>query len=406
MDLKILKHICFVQAHLLNIPIRINLNKTVVESYSNLNTNLNVDFADPHIEQLFSTRDPINYFVTSDLLIFGLVKDKNSPYSVIIGPGRLLNVSKSALHKIIVSKLYPLKFEQLPDLMNYIEQLPKTDIRKFLHILSLMNAAINQKIVSPDKMIKYDTGYCISEEIDREMVKKDENLHLHGLARRNNRQIETELLFCIKHGLSTQIQKLEKKYGVVDIGVLGADNLRHMKNAGIILNSLALRTAISGGLAPEICYQLGEIYIQKIESCTTVEQVSSVISTLQTDYCERVRKVIFGTVDDPLIKKAMSFIEENIYRDISISDVANHLKFSKNYLSSRFKKLTGISLNNYINKQKILEAKRLISLTDKPLIDISEYLSFSSQSYFQNMFKKYEGITPGEYRKNKSQAAM
>ena len=74
------------------------------------------------------------------------------------------------------------------------------------------------------------------------------------------------------------------------------------------------------------------------------------------------------------------------------------LSISPEYLSTRFKQVTQTSIPDYISRQKILEAKRLLRLTDKPLSEISEYLSFSSQSYFQNVFKKIAGITPLEYR--------
>ncbi|HBA68914.1 MAG TPA: hypothetical protein DCZ40_06105 [Lachnospiraceae bacterium] len=49
--------------------------------------------------------------------------------------------------------------------------------------------------------------------------------------------------------------------------------------------------------------------------------------------------------------------------------------------------------------QKLEEAKSLLTYTDKPISEISNYLCFSSQAYFQNVFKKKYEITPNEYRK-------
>jgi AraC-like DNA-binding protein len=59
-----------------------------------------------------------------------------------------------------------------------------------------------------------------------------------------------------------------------------------------------------------------------------------------------------------------------------------------------------MKLNDYINRQKIEEAKNLLAFSDRSLSEISSYLCFSSQSYFQNLFKKYEGITPLQYRQS------
>ncbi|MDE6963676.1 MAG: helix-turn-helix domain-containing protein, partial [Lachnospiraceae bacterium] len=49
---------------------------------------------------------------------------------------------------------------------------------------------------------------------------------------------------------------------------------------------------------------------------------------------------------------------------------------------------------------KLEEARALLAYTDKSLSEISHYLCFSSQAYFQNVFKKKFGITPGEYRRH------
>ena len=53
----------------------------------------------------------------------------------------------------------------------------------------------------------------------------------------------------------------------------------------------------------------------------------------------------------------------------------------------------------YINKKKIEEAERLLRFSDKSLIAIATYLSFSSQSHFQNTFKKVTGKTPTQYQR-------
>lgn len=57
-------------------------------------------------------------------------------------------------------------------------------------------------------------------------------------------------------------------------------------------------------------------------------------------------------------------------------------------------------MNDFIMRCKLEEAKSLLAYTDKSISEISNYLCFSSQAYFQNVFKKKFGITPNEYRKH------
>lgn len=60
--------------------------------------------------------------------------------------------------------------------------------------------------------------------------------------------------------------------------------------------------------------------------------------------------------------------------------------FNRSYLSTKFKKETGMIISDYIMKEKIEEAKRLLRYTDKSATAIAAYLGFSSQSHFLTRF--------------------
>ena len=78
--------------------------------------------------------------------------------------------------------------------------------------------------------------------------------------------------------------------------------------------------------------------------------------------------------------------------------MAAALYISRTHLSARFRRETGVTLTEYILKEKTEEAKRRLRYTDKSLSAIASYLGFSSQSHFSRTFRKYTGLTPGEYR--------
>lgn len=70
--------------------------------------------------------------------------------------------------------------------------------------------------------------------------------------------------------------------------------------------------------------------------------------------------------------------------------MAKSMYFNRSYLSTKFKKETGMIISDYIMKEKIEEAKRLLRYTDKSATAIAAYLSFSSQSHFSNALHKLQ----------------
>ena len=68
-------------------------------------------------------------------------------------------------------------------------------------------------------------------------------------------------------------------------------------------------------------------------------------------------------------------------------------------MMKHFKAELGMSMGAYITQCKLEEAQSLLAYSDKSLAEISSYLCFSSQPYFQNVFKKQYGLTPLAYRK-------
>ena len=70
----------------------------------------------------------------------------------------------------------------------------------------------------------------------------------------------------------------------------------------------------------------------------------------------------------------------------------------------KFQQELGSTIGAYITERRLREAKSLLRFTDKSLSEISSYLCFSSQSYFQNVFRKQCGLTPLEYRSGVSKS--
>jgi AraC-like DNA-binding protein len=209
---------------------------------------------------------------------------------------------------------------------------------------------------------------------------------------------EENIIYYIKNGIVDEIKKLQFENYTGSIGKLGHNQLRSIKNALIILNSICLRAAISGGLDTETAYTLGERYAQRIENAQSITQLGSLSPMIRNDYCQRVKNLTVPKIENLHIQKAINYIQKNIYSKITIAELAEHVGVKPEYLSALCKQTLNCTMSQYISKRKIDEAKKLLRFTDKSLSEIATLLCFSSQSHFQTHFKKVRGITPMEYR--------
>lgn len=117
------------------------------------------------------------------------------------------------------------------------------------------------------------------------------------------------------------------------------------------------------------------------------------------DFTERVAEYKVPKNTSREIFRCMQFIRNHTSSSIGIDEVAAYTGKSRSHITKRFREETGISIGDYITQCKIRDAKRLLRYTDQSLVEISNYLCFSSQPYFQTVFKKETGMTPNEYRK-------
>ena len=98
------------------------------------------------------------------------------------------------------------------------------------------------------------------------------------------------------------------------------------------------------------------------------------------------------------IYKAIQYISNHVNKNILVEDVAEYLGIDRSTLSRKFKRELGFNISSYIMRRKLEEAKSLLIYTDKSISEISEYLCFSTQSYFQNVFRSKFGTTPKKFR--------
>ena len=95
--------------------------------------------------------------------------------------------------------------------------------------------------------------------------------------------------------------------------------------------------------------------------------------------------------------KVKKYVAENIEKNISLSMLAETLGKTPNYINYAFKEATGITINQYVNKEKVKRIAELMKNQKLSFKTACENAAITDISYGYRLFKKYMGITPGEY---------
>ena len=210
---------------------------------------------------------------------------------------------------------------------------------------------------------------------------------------------ERELLSYVQHGNISELIKILDKLAPSQATLhhLNEDPIRVMQTVVITLLILASRAAMTGGLPTALAYKINTCYLEKIQKTTDIHQLNQLKMTCLIDLTSRINQINTNETSRP-VSDTIFYITKNLYNNISLNDICEALHFSPSYLSRLFKKEMSVTISEFITQEKIEEAKRLLIGSNHTLLEISNLLHFSDQSYFTKSFKKVTGMTPKVYR--------
>ncbi|MCM1144661.1 MAG: AraC family transcriptional regulator [Blautia sp.] len=352
-----------------------------------------------HIEPL-----PVTIFESSDKnpdfhadasgMLYGRIRMKDGGYTLDIGPVSEIPVTDAMSHLFLRDNAIPK--ESRPAVTAFLKNIPQLTSSQFLYHLVFLHYVLNQERVSITEHF-FQNGETASflEEETINAYNNKENLNLH-----NTYFYEQNLYALIQKGNVADLEAfLLQSNNRLREGTLANTPLRQAKNIFIgTATKAGMMGAIPGGVDIEQVYELMDLYIQEAESMNSIEEIQQLQYSMLLDFCCRAHdsKIPEGIPTDLFI--AMDFIRTHTNEPISIADVAKQLNRSSSYTIQIFKKNLGINIGAYITRCKLEEAKSLLAYSTKSLLEISTYLCFSSQAYFQNVFKKKFGMTPMQYR--------
>ncbi len=320
--------------------------------------------------------------------------------SVVLGPAYSVPASEDILRAYMREAFIPFDQEDAARALLYAAS--GISYIRFLQNICFLHYCLTGEFVDPAGhfgLNDAERAFDLRSRQTRSIMEARENREATS---HNSYLFEQKLFAMIRAGDVDRLHSFLAENGTTNIypGSLADSPLRQAKDLFIVtVTKVVQLAAIPGKLDLELAYQLQDSYIQECEKCLTLAEVERLEFLMVTDFCRRL-----GTSRAPEgisqeIYQCMSFIHEHTNEELAVTDVADFIGRSPSYLLARFKKEVGVSVGAYIAQCKLEDAAHLLIYSDNSLSAISNYLCFSSQSYFQNVFKKQYGVTPLQYRK-------
>ena len=180
--------------------------------------------------------------------------------------------------------------------------------------------------------------------------------------------------------------------------LLAGNAIRSLKNSIICSCAFMARAAISGGVRSDDAFTLSDAYIQQIESCGDIPTVLHLEREMVIGYTAAVNSFKAEQYSNA-VSSTVSYIENHLCEKLTVAQIADAVYLNPNYLSGIFNRETGETIHNYILRRRIEDSAFFVKTSAEPIADIASFYQFSSQSHFVQCFRRFMGVTPGEYRK-------
>ena len=139
-----------------------------------------------------------------------------------------------------------------------------------------------------------------------------------------------------------------------------------------------------------ICCYLEQLLIMLLRQVTMEKG-----AVVRTNYFKKAMQVY-------LIEQVDDYIAHNVRRRLTVEEIAEYFHYSRTRLSTVYKQIKGIGINEAVTREQLRQAKILLANTEKSITEIAEELGFSSPQYFSRKFTQKVGVAPSHYAQNYS----
>lgn len=234
--------------------------------------------------------------------------------------------------------------------------------------------------------ISMDTDYAIPREPDVAMTIIEDRY-----------RVENAMMQAIRVGNYEDAMQRCHEFLSYRLSPRTPSPLRDKKNISFVHNTLMRKAAELGGVHPVHVDNLSRQFAIQIEKALTVDQLTNLQYVMVRKYCLLVQNYARNSYP-PLVQNCMNAIDFYYNADLSLSWLAKQCNVSDSHLSTTFRKETGMTVTEYINRTRVRQSLILLNSTALSIGEIASRCGFDDANYYSRIFRKLEGKSPKEYR--------
>lgn len=213
--------------------------------------------------------------------------------------------------------------------------------------------------------------------------------------------LECKLVQAINQMDNDKSMETLKQINSLERAQLSKKPLSSLKYSLIASCTFFTRAVIEAGLDTETAFMLSDYYINLIDETDVFDKVQALEYKMLYDFI-KVLKKYKENIYNPLINRVITYINKNIENNLTLGEISSFVNVHPNYLCAAFKKEVGKTLSEYINDHRIIAIKLYMNHANSSISEISYAFNFNHITYFSRFFKKHTGLTPSNYRKQRS----
>jgi two-component system response regulator YesN len=207
---------------------------------------------------------------------------------------------------------------------------------------------------------------------------------------------EQDFLFALRSGNSEKSQQLLEEIFNDLIDIIPLPEPQYVENVCYELSTKMFRLMLEKFPYEAVQPLENKLNEFKGKDQPSLQELRSLLKDLCQEGCGWIEKER-SHESNKIIHQAKDYILANLHKDLSLEHCSKQINLSQGYFSNLFKKVLGISFQQFVIHEKMEKAKSML-IGDYQIQEIAQELGYEHRRYFSDIFKKHTGMTPSEFK--------